>query len=331
MDVFHARDRAVQRDLHVDGQARRHALHIHLVRVQPLRLQKELVPLLIGEFHHLVLDRRTVARPDALDHPAVKRAAVDIFPDNFVRLFIRIGKVAGNLLPLDFPAQKGERNDCFVAVLRLCFGKINAARVHPRGRSRFEPLQGKAKGRKARAQIISREEAARSRAFRIFSDDHLSLQVNARRKDHRAGIIARAHRAAHAAYAAPVRQDVRRFVLHKQQVFRIFQRLFHIPLIELLILLRPQRVHRRAFFCIQHLDLDERCIRRKPHLSAQRVDLAYKMALCRSSDRRIARHQRDAVHIDGHKQGLFPHASTCERRLDARMARAYNDDVIRSA
>ena len=44
-----------------------HALHIHLVRAASLRLDEELVSVLVGKAHQLRLDRRAVARADALN------------------------------------------------------------------------------------------------------------------------------------------------------------------------------------------------------------------------------------------------------------------------
>ena len=44
-----------------------HALHIHLVRAASLRLDEELVSVLVGKAHQLRLDGRAVARADTLD------------------------------------------------------------------------------------------------------------------------------------------------------------------------------------------------------------------------------------------------------------------------
>ena len=64
---------ADHRLLHIDRHARGHPVHIDLVRVQPFRLQENLVPRLVRELHDLVLDGRTVPRPNALNLPAVQR------------------------------------------------------------------------------------------------------------------------------------------------------------------------------------------------------------------------------------------------------------------
>ena len=50
------------------GQRGGDAVDVELAGVAALRLQEDLVALLLGEADHLVLDGRAVARADALDH-----------------------------------------------------------------------------------------------------------------------------------------------------------------------------------------------------------------------------------------------------------------------
>ena len=68
MRVLQAADRAHQLELHVERQAGRDAVRIDLVRRQPLGLEEDLMARLAREAMDLVLDRRAVARADALDH-----------------------------------------------------------------------------------------------------------------------------------------------------------------------------------------------------------------------------------------------------------------------
>ena len=65
--VLEAPDGAHELALHVERQAGRDAVRIDLVRVEPLGLDEDLVRGLVREAHDLVLDRRAVARTDALD------------------------------------------------------------------------------------------------------------------------------------------------------------------------------------------------------------------------------------------------------------------------
>ncbi len=67
LGLLQAGDEPEHRLLHVVGQAGADAVAVVLERVAAFRLEEDLVPLLVGEAHDLVLDRRAVARPAALD------------------------------------------------------------------------------------------------------------------------------------------------------------------------------------------------------------------------------------------------------------------------
>ena len=56
--------------LHVLRQAGADAVAVVLERVQPFGFEEDLVRVLVGEPHDLVLDRRAVARPATADLPA---------------------------------------------------------------------------------------------------------------------------------------------------------------------------------------------------------------------------------------------------------------------
>src|SRR5439155_10150024 len=51
--------------LHVARQRHRKPVDVNLARLDTLRLQKDLMALLLGEPHNLVLERRAIARADA--------------------------------------------------------------------------------------------------------------------------------------------------------------------------------------------------------------------------------------------------------------------------
>lgn len=95
--TLEAPDRAHELPLHVEGQAGRDAVRVHLDSVEPLGLDEDLVALAIGEAHHLVLDRRTIARPHALDHARVHGRAIERAANELVRASVRIGDVARHL------------------------------------------------------------------------------------------------------------------------------------------------------------------------------------------------------------------------------------------
>ena len=76
MRLLEAADAAHQFVLHIEGQAGGDAVGVHLVRVEALGLDEDLVRALVREAHDLVLHRRTVARTHAFNHAGEQRRAV---------------------------------------------------------------------------------------------------------------------------------------------------------------------------------------------------------------------------------------------------------------
>ncbi len=92
--VLQAGDSVQHLYLHLFGQRRGKALDIKLLRVKPHRLDKELVPRLVGKGHDLCLDAGAVARTDALNDARVYRAAVEIVTDDLMCVLVGVGEVA---------------------------------------------------------------------------------------------------------------------------------------------------------------------------------------------------------------------------------------------
>src|SRR5579862_486144 len=90
LGLLEARYRAHHRELHVERQAGRETIWIDFDRVASLWLKENLMALLVGEAHHLILDRRAIAWTAALDGSRVHRRAIDVSADDFVSP--RIGK-----------------------------------------------------------------------------------------------------------------------------------------------------------------------------------------------------------------------------------------------
>ena len=67
------RDRAHETQLCLIRQAGGNAVGIHFVRVQALRLDKNLVRRFVCEAHYLVFHRRAVTRSDAFDDARIHR------------------------------------------------------------------------------------------------------------------------------------------------------------------------------------------------------------------------------------------------------------------
>jgi hypothetical protein len=77
-------DRMHERELDVEWQRRRDAVRIDLVRRETFGLEEDLVARALGEAHDLVLDRRAVARTDALDDTGEERRAIETAANDLV-------------------------------------------------------------------------------------------------------------------------------------------------------------------------------------------------------------------------------------------------------
>jgi len=66
--MLESMDRPYHRELHVERKTGREPVGINLDGIEALGLEENLMPLLIMEAHHLIFDRRAVARPLALNH-----------------------------------------------------------------------------------------------------------------------------------------------------------------------------------------------------------------------------------------------------------------------
>jgi hypothetical protein len=69
--------------------------------VEAFWLEEDLVPLALLEAHHLVLDRRAIARADAPDVAGIHRGAGEVRRDDGVGRFRGVGDVASDLWSRD--------------------------------------------------------------------------------------------------------------------------------------------------------------------------------------------------------------------------------------
>ncbi len=107
--IFQPGNRPQKRVLHIDGKRRRHPLHIHFIRVRAFGLHKKLVAILVGEADDFILNRRAIARADAVDFSGKHRSAVEIFADDAMRFLIRVREIAIAPVPVFGVVQKGKR------------------------------------------------------------------------------------------------------------------------------------------------------------------------------------------------------------------------------
>src|SRR5690606_19539518 len=133
------RDRREDLVLHVPWKARRDAVQVDPRGVETFRLEEDLMALLLGEAHDLVLDRRAVTRPDALDRPGVHRRAVEVLANDLVSPLVRPRDVAFDLRQRDRGRRIRERDRRIVARLRRRLAPVDRRRLDARGRAGLEP------------------------------------------------------------------------------------------------------------------------------------------------------------------------------------------------
>ena len=84
-------------------------------------------------------------------------------------------------------------------------------------------------------------------------------------------------------------------------------------MIKSFVLLRAERLNRRALASVEHFYLHHRLIRVYAHFAAERVEFADEMPFRRSAYRRIARHKSDIVEIYGGESRFHSRPRESER------------------
>ena len=328
--VLEPRQCVQHRDLHILRQGGGEALNIELFRVQTHRLDEQLVARLVGEGHDLRLDRRAVARADALDHAGVDRAAVEVRADDGMRALVGIGQVAHGLVFDRVRGGKRERFDLRVARLQLHAREVHRARVHARRRAGLEPAHAQPQRLAALGQRPGSRQPVRPRIAQYIAHDRAPVQIRARREHGGAAAVHGAVCRHDGADAAALRLDRHDLRLLDAQVRLQLERVLHHGLILPPVGLRAQRVHGRPFAAVEHPVLDAGLIGRARHLAAERIELAHEVALARTADGGVAGHVADGVHMDGKADGVQSQPGGGQRGLNARVARADDGDVTAS-
>ena len=83
--------------LDIERQRSRNPVRIDLIGIETFRFDEDLVRGLVGETHHLVLDRWAIARADALDLTTVKRRTIKPATDDLMRALARMRDPAAHL------------------------------------------------------------------------------------------------------------------------------------------------------------------------------------------------------------------------------------------
>ena len=263
---------------------------------------------LVGKAHDLVFDRRTVSRPDAADGAAVKGRASQVILDDPVRLTIRMGDRAADLLRLRTRAQIGEHHRLVIA--RLLFQNIpgNGRSLDPRWRTGFQPAQGKPETLQTFAQLVRRPVAPSTCLPADIADVNRPAQKGSGGQDDRP-----------APDLLPVGQPD---TLHLSRISQQRLDFAHdeietgicagqIPsrlTIQITVHLGARSLDRWPLPTVQKPELDACAIRKTPHHAVHCIDLADQMALPQPTNRGIARQGADifAAHRDKNDRRAGP-------------------------
>ena len=143
--VFQSRNQFEHLILHVTGKTGRDPVDVNLMRAAPLRLEEQLMPILVRELDHFVFDRWTVTRSAAVDLPAVHRCPMKVGLDQFMHIRIGISNPARQLLQLQLVRHKRKRLGVVIARLDFGFAVVDRATIKTRRSTSFEALQAEAK------------------------------------------------------------------------------------------------------------------------------------------------------------------------------------------
>ena len=321
VSVFKPLDAAHQFMLHVERQAGGNAVGIDLVGVQPLRLDEDLVTGLVGKAHHLVLDRRTVARADTFDDAGVHWRAVEAAPNQRMGLFVGVRDVAGHLFGvLLAAAAKGKYRRRFVSRLRLQLGIINAAAVDTRRRTGLQTIDAERQLPQAFRQRDGRRVTSAATLVVGLTDVDFASQKGADSQHNRTGAKIQPHLRAHADDALAFNDQIIHALLKQAEARLVFDHAANRRLVQNAIGLGTSGTHRRPLAAVENAELDATPVRRQRHGATEGVDLLYQMPLADTSNGRVATHLADGFDVVGQQQCVRTHARRRKRSLGAGMA-----------
>ncbi|MNM83745.1 hypothetical protein D3C81_958140 [compost metagenome] len=147
---------------------------------------------LVAEPHDFVLDRRTVPRTRAFDHPGEHRRTIQVIRNDLMRLFGSIRQPAGELLIVRFFRLIGKKLRFLIPRLYLRLREIDRILMHPRRRPGFETHQLKAQLLQVLRQSHRRLLVVWATFVHQLAHDDFAAQIRTGRQYHRLSPILRA-------------------------------------------------------------------------------------------------------------------------------------------
>ena len=283
----------------------------------------------LGEADDLVLDRRAIARPDALDHARIHRRAVEAGPDDLVGAGVGMRDPAGDLprvhrppSPMNEKTGAGSSPGCSASTR-----KVDGAPVQARRRAGLEPSRRQLQFAQPRAQALGRRVAGAA-GFVVFQADmDQARQERAGRQHHRVRMEGQADLGHDPDHPVAVQQQVVDRLLEQRQVRLVFEARPDRLLVENAVGLRAGRADRRPLAGIEDAELDAGFVGGNGHGAAQRIHFLDQVPLADAADGRVAGHLAQRFDVVGEQQRGAAHPGGRQRGLGAGMA-ATDDDHL---
>src|SRR5262249_41286584 len=313
-----------QRDLHLLRQRGGDAVGVDGAVIEPLRLEKNLVPITLAKADDLVLDRGAIARPFAANLPGIHRRAVNVVADDPMSRSVRAGDAALDLRVLNTFGQGRKRLRRLIARLHVHGGPIDGAAIEPWWRPRLEPAKRKSKTLQRQSEANRRRFADAPCRRRSLADvDQTPQKGPGCQYDGRCSKFAAIRELDAGALVVPDNEVVG-LGFDNGEIGSRGDRRLHGAGIEPAIRLRARSTHRRPLAPVEDTELDTPEIGDPPHQAVQCIDLTDKMAFAKAPDRRIARHCAYGREAMGHQSSIGAHTRGGRGRLTSGIAAASN-------
>ncbi len=326
--ALQAGNRCDHGNLHVDGHAGGHAIHVDLVGVEALRLEKNLVPQLVGEFDDLIFNGRAVTRTDSLNLAAVERRARNGLAENAVRLFVGVADVALDLRAVDAPGHKRKWRGLGIARLGLELRPVDGAAIQAGRSAGLEASPAQAQRAQLFAQQLRGRFAVASATVTRFAHVRQAIQKCPGGDDHGTAFERAAIAQRDAGGAARLDIQSGHFGLFDADIRFLLEDLAHASSIQLLVHLSARRPNGGSAAGVEQPELDAHRVGHFPHHPTQRVDFAHQVTLGNAADGGVAGHLRDQVQVHGDDGRLQTHSRGGAGGFTPGVTGADDNDVV---
>ena len=308
--------------LHLLRHGGREALNVQLLRIQPHRLHKQLVPEFVRKADDFGFKGGTVSGANALNEAGVHGGAVEIFLYDAPGFLRSPGEPADRLIAGGIFCGVGEGHGDFIPRLDFHFVEVHRPGVDPGRGAGFEPPQRQPQLPEGVRQRPGGVHPVGAGVLHAGADDGAALQVGAGGQNHRLYPIHCAGGENNLRHRVLFRPHLHHLPLPHRQMWLAFQRVLHPLLIPPAVSLSTEAPDGGAFPQIQQAVLDAAFVGGFGHFAPQGVQFPHQMAFPGAADGGVAGHIAYGVQIDGKDNGFQSKTGGSQRRLDAGVAGA---------